>query len=416
VASANRPAPGSTRPPPNRSTPPAHPAPPNRGEDFRQNNFDFLRFALALAVIYAHSHLCLHGLADGRRTAAARWAADVGTLALNCFFIISGFLITHSWAKDPRLTQFLRKRVLRIYPGFVAAMLFCAFVVAPLASDGSAPWLSPHRLRNLVFHSAVLHPYAGVGTFTSNPFPGAVNVSMWSIRYEFWCYVAIGLAATAGLLRRPRAVLTLLAAVYALYVAQAVRPWLPDWGAVQVVVGELANWPRFATCFLAGSVFYAFRGRIPRSAALAGVSVIALAAAHALDGGPAAAVPVFGTYLVLYLAYAREIPLQSFGRHGDFSYGTYLYAFPIQQLLVMYLPGRWKVASLFVAASVLALAAGFLSWHLVEKHFLRLKRPGRRRAPAADRHTPGPQPAPIDGDPRGAHADIAVPAASPRGV
>jgi peptidoglycan/LPS O-acetylase OafA/YrhL len=132
--------------------------------------------------------------------------------------------------------------------------------------------------------------------------------------------------------------------------------------------------PRLFLFFLAGSCFWAFRDRIPKSNLLALLCVIGLIAAS-LVGRFAlhAALPVLGVYLLLWIAFNDSIPLHRFGKYGDFSYGLYLYAFPVTQSLVALTHGRFPplVLALFVLAATVPLAIA--SWFLIERPFLRLK-------------------------------------------
>lgn len=107
----------------------------------RDNNFDFLRFLLAVFVLFYHCYPILYGLNAPSHGLAETIAGICGGVAVPFFFVISGFLVTRSWLLDPRPLGFLQRRVLRIYPGFLAASLFCALVVGPLgAADAHAYW------------------------------------------------------------------------------------------------------------------------------------------------------------------------------------------------------------------------------------------------------------------------------------
>ena len=106
--------------------------------DSRENNLDFVRLSLAVLVIFSHSfplgnrteHLePVVRLTHGQSTA--------GVIAVDAFFIISGFLITNSFLRSRSVWDYFRKRIARIYPGFLACMLVCALIVAPLAGAAS---------------------------------------------------------------------------------------------------------------------------------------------------------------------------------------------------------------------------------------------------------------------------------------
>jgi len=142
----------------------------------------------------------------------------------------------------------------------------------------------------------------------------------------------------------------------------------------------MEDWPRFVTYFLAGSLFFLLRTYIPFSP---GLAVLALAIAlvgcrfrHGMD----LLMPFAGTYLIFFIAFNPQLPFANFGKRGDFSYGIYLYAFPVQQLLVQWTGNRLGVMAHFAAATCVTVVLAFLSWHLVEKHFLRMK---PRSTPAA---------------------------------
>jgi peptidoglycan/LPS O-acetylase OafA/YrhL len=87
-----------------------------------------------------------------------------------------------------------------------------------------------------------------------------------------------------------------------------------------------------------------------------------------------AILPIFGAYVIFWIAFQDTFQLSQFDKHGDFSYGIYVYAFLIQQVLIALFPHVWNPLSLFSVAAVLSLAAGFLSWHGVEKWFLSRRR------------------------------------------
>jgi peptidoglycan/LPS O-acetylase OafA/YrhL len=362
------------------------PTPSIPESDHRRNNFDFLRFALASLVIFSHSY----PLSSGPDTVdplmrATRGQMDFGALAVDGFFAISGFLIAMSWLRSGGWGNFLRKRVLRIYPGFVVAMLFCAVVVVPLSIGQAGLSLSPRPLATFFYRTFLLQPYHNTAAFADNPYPGIVNGSAWTILYEFWCYILIGLLATIGLVAKPRRLLAVgivVLGTYAIVDGFDLQPaWQPLVGVkvayhLNRIGGDLSTWPRFLTFFLAGSVYFCYRERIPRSKWLVLICVTLLIAAARIEHAPLFAFPIAGTYLLFFIAFT-PVGLERFGKYGDFSYGIYLYAYPIQQLLVQKL-GITSPLLLFGYSLVLSILAGMVSWYAVERWFLRAK---RKRAP-----------------------------------
>jgi peptidoglycan/LPS O-acetylase OafA/YrhL len=126
--------------------------------------------------------------------------------------------------------------------------------------------------------------------------------------------------------------------------------------------------------YLAGVVFYLFRERIQVSFWLAISSLLLLLGSCWLRFGLVAVFPFAGTYLVFYLAFASWLRLENFGRFGDFSYGTYLYAFPIMQLAMQGFGHPVAPLRLFVVALPVTLLIAVASWYGVERRFLRAAR------------------------------------------
>jgi len=356
----------------------------------KENNFDFLRLALAVLVIFSHSfplgvgseiHEPLRVLTHGQMT--------FGAFAVDLFFVMSGFLIAGSAERSRNLGAFLKKRVARIYPAFVVSAILMALVVLPLAGGtfAGAHWLA--RLWDFVLQTLRLQEFHVQSAFAHNPYPGVLNGSVWSIQYEFWCYLGVAMMAAVGLLRRRGWVLTCFAASVAIGAASQTQGWILGGKFAGVVLGSPQLWARLLPYYLAGVAFYLFRDRIRLHAQGALLALITLLAASWVHVGWAAVFPVAGAYLVFYVAFAQWIPLQRVGRFGDFSYGTYLYAFPIEQLLVMKFGHTVAPWMLFAIAAPLTLLFAVVSWYAVERRFLRPER--RKELPIAELGAEAPQ-------------------------
>ena len=345
----------------------------------RKNNFDFLRFLLAILVIAYHCFPLTYGAAQPSNVV---WvlAERGGTAAVPFFFIISGFLITQSWVKNPNLKLFLTKRTLRIFPAFIAAAVFCALIVGPLStSDTSAYWQSFKWPKFLVY--LFLLPADVVGpdmslVFPSLPFPSFINGSFWTLRYEFECYVLVAFLGLLGFYKGKRWILCAFALLLTLWTIQSLTHWQIFSGREIPLLGNMQRWARLLTFFLTGMTFYLYRARIPYSRRLFWISFAAIGLSIFSRTSFEVVLPLFGGYCLLYVAFNRRVGLQNFGKHGDYSYGLYLYAFPIQQLLIYHFKTQITALNLFPLAFVFSLMCAFFSWHLVEKRFLQLKNRG----------------------------------------
>jgi peptidoglycan/LPS O-acetylase OafA/YrhL len=157
--------------------------------------------------------------------------------------------------------------------------------------------------------------------------------------------------------------------------------WKSPYSLPAVLFGYPQAWARLAPMYLAGVVFYLYRDCIQLHRWGAILSVFVMAVACIIPLGYTLLFPLFGTYLLMYLAFWQRVPLHRIMCFGDLSYGTYLYAFPIQQLVVQHLGLRNSPLRLFATATPLVVAAGALSWFLVERPALRSS---KRRPPVHD--------------------------------
>jgi peptidoglycan/LPS O-acetylase OafA/YrhL len=352
------------------------------------NNLDAVRLSLAILVIFSHSF----PLSLGYETSEpffllTRGQATGGGIAVDLFFALSGFLITKSFLNSASVWTYLGKRVRRIYPGFVTAMLVCGLLIAPHVSARSPHGTAAGRLLDFVWKTAVLREFGNGGAFPHNPMPGPINGSDWSISYEFWCYIGVAGLGCAGLLLRRGLVQAIFWLSLAAKLSLDLTGWRPGDSVLGLIFGYPPFWARLLPMYLSGVVFYLYRGYIPLSRKGAAISVVSLVLSGLLPHAWGIVFPVAGTYLILWIAFNAMIPAQDFGKWGDFSYGTYLYAFPIQQLIVHIGDGPFNPYRLFALACPLSLLAGAASWYAIERPFL-----FRRRARIALR-APRPLPA-----------------------
>lgn len=364
---------------------------------FYRNNFDCIRLMMALLVVFSHCYaLALGSEAGEPLSIATNGHYNSGDLGVWVFFIVSGFLIAHSHERTASLPAYLSKRIRRIYPGYLAAAMVCAFLVTPLfAPPGFS--LHPGDVAGIIGANLLLaNAFPIPDLFSGNPI-AAVNGALWSIKFEFLCYLGLALLGLLTLSFRRIAVPLIYVAVVAIWCwldATGRRPGGPE--AVAGIIGFPYRWFWVLPNFLGGMIVYLHRERIPRSTTALIVGLIACFAAfhiggHGLGGMIAAhlLVPPVLAYLVFWFAFHPRIRLTGTARYGDFSYGTYLYAFVIQQMLVATFELPFPI---FMAASMLlALVAGAASWWIVERHFLDHgakpdeHRPEKEEAPARPR-------------------------------
>ena len=321
------------------------------------NNFGTLRLLFASLVIVAHTPELLDGNSSRELLTILFGSISFGGLAVKGFFLISGFLITKSMVERTSVLSFAARRAARILPGFMVVFWLCLLVLAPLVTV--EPVFTRHVLvSNVVLALKLDMPWAP-GVFAGNAVH-ALNGSLWTIAWEFLCYIGVGVLGVVGLLH-PRFRYLLLAGVVAalgLHVALKLFPdvWPP---------GDVLNAVGFGSVFGTGAVYYLFRDRIHYTALGAVVCGAALLGLMFVTPLAETALAVFGGYLVFWFAFAVK-PWPTSRLRDDISYGLYLYAFPVGQVLIWFWPqGNPWLIGLATFAGAIPLA--FLSWRLVER-------------------------------------------------
>lgn len=344
---------------------------PQEAAALATNNLDALRLGMALLVVWSHCFALWYGTEAIEPVSRLLGGVyNAGNVAVLGFFTISGFLITLSYARTSSPRRYLMRRVRRIYPGYLAAVLVCSLIVVPAFSTRRFGELGLREVLGLASNLLLRNYIVASDAFASGP----VNGALWSIPYEFWCYLGVLALGLAGLIHR-RALWPLLAAMVMLArLALDLTGWNPGGGWLAVIVGYPYFWFVVAPSFLLGAAVYQYRRWIPRSAALLIALLLATIAGALLLPTPHVTRLLFPptlAYLVFYAAFSPRLKAHGAARFGDFSYGAYLYAFPIQQMLVFTLRGRIPFAAFVPLAMLGSLAAAVLSWFLVERWFVR---------------------------------------------
>lgn len=327
------------------------------GRAVHANNFGALRLVFATLVILSHSFPITQGWANSEPLARLTGTVAFGELAVDFFFLLSGYLITQSAEKSRGNIAYLKKRIARIYPGFIVASLVSIFVVGMLAGGrmNNDPLVEAARV---CFGLVTLSQPQLTGAFQGAHYT-ALNGSLWTIRYEFICYIIVMVAHAAGLLRHRPAYLAIIAALFvttALVLLPGMHP-----------VAKAYNGVRLTAFFLTGGAFYLYRSNIRYDDRLAVVAALVLLASMSNAYTANVGIAVAGGYLLFWLGFrSLGSTIQGVGQKNDISYGVYLYAWPIQNLVAWYAPGvsPWVV---FLVSTPAAYLFGAISWVLVER-------------------------------------------------
>jgi peptidoglycan/LPS O-acetylase OafA/YrhL len=348
----------------------------------KNNNLDFIRFFLATIVIFCHCFVMYYGTED---TVEPLWVfsneqMSIGTFAVDFFFIISGFLIYQSWERSPQILDFLKKRFLRIYPGFVVVCLLCVFVIGPF---GTADYFQPFGyweiyyqridylevVLNILTLSEVKVPWS----FNNLPIANTVNGSLWTIKYEFLCYFLVALFGILKLFRfRWFAISIFLIAMFMYALQEYSHVWVYNWQELGYF-GKPDFYPRFVVYYFSGIIFYQNKEYIPRIRSLFLLSIFICVLSAYYFKCLMFTLPVFGSYAAFYIAFSMHFRLYRWAKYGDFSYGIYLYAWPVQQLLLLFFEPYMNVWNLFSSSTLVTFLLAMLSWNMIEKPALKFK-------------------------------------------
>ncbi len=361
--------------------------------DPRRNSIAFLRWLFAAGVVFSHSYP-IGGFRAGNDPLVG-WShgqTSIGGVAVDGFFVLSGFLVTRSWYNTGSTVRFLWHRVLRVFPAYWVCLVVTAFVLAPIVWN--------HEYGGF---SGVFHVPGGVGPFgyVSNNFflwikqwdigplfantpylnpghPLAWDGSLWTLIYEFRCYVVLAVLGAAGLLRRPIAI-TILCAIF--YVALVDGGWGRD---LEAFLSNDSSIVPLSFEFGLGALVALYSDRIPIGDGL-GVLAVILVIWSMLHGGWVAVGTVSFAYVVIWASV--RLPVRRWDRFADLSYGTYIWAFPFQMMLAEWGFERHGFVPFVAVSLALASAAAYVSWHLVEKRALRLKRWSPSKTLSHSRHS-----------------------------
>ncbi len=338
--------------------------------DFSHNGIGFLRFFFASLVVWSHA-FNLGGFGIDPLSAFTKGVEDGGTIAVDGFFVLSGFLIARSFERTGHLGRYLWHRALRIFPGFWACLVVVAFGFAPLVyvheratlagffAGPNSPWtyLSSNAL-------LVMNQYDIGGLLAGAPVPLLFNHSLWTLQYEFLCYLMVGALGTLVLvMRKPALFLLPLGLCFALFAAAS---W---YRSLEQVPTALRAFELY-TFFAIGLCAYVFRERLPVRGSLACLSLLLVAATIATRAY-GLVLPFALSYLTLYVA--MFLPLRDFDKRCDLSYGIYIYAFPISQLSTAFGVAREGFMAYLGLAYFASLAFAAASWFGIEKRSLALK-------------------------------------------
>ncbi len=354
----------------------------------RNNSLGIIRLVLASAVIFSHA-FPLGGWGEDPMVAISKGQENLGGIAVLGFFAISGYLITKSGARTD-IMQFMWHRFLRIFPAFWVVLLVAAGVVGPIIWLVGGGELAGYAHRgaggpvgyllsnwNLsIWQYGIFDIFATTTPYGETVGTGVFNGSLWTLSYEWICYLIIGVLVLGGVLVRARILVPILTALFfVLQVASVVNPAAPG-----MINPFFADHYRISLplIFLFGACLAVYSKKIPLDDRLGILSGAVFLFSLFFGGLGVIGYPAIA-YFVLWGAARLPASFRKIGATNDFSYGIYVYGFLVEQVLAYFGVYRLGYLPFALLALVITVGCAWLSWHLIEKPALSLKDKGPGR-------------------------------------
>lgn len=344
--------------------------------------FDLIRTGLAVLIFYGHSKFVLAPVAGDALLMLGRESGPVGSalggwtsaitghvtanlyrIYVPMFFALSGFLVAGSAVRLSSPAKFFVFRALRILPALSVEVLLSAIVLGAVFTTLSfTDYFSSARFFSYFGNIVGLVQFDLPGVFTNNPVPDIVNINLWTLPSEFYCYLFVIGFMLFGDVREWRGIFLILVIVFGLAgsIYFFVYPNVRGTFSVAAIIFH----------FLVGFTFYLYREEVYLHFSIFVMSVVVSIAALNIKSAEFV-IALAVSYMTIYIGYVGVFRLNILRKY-DYSYGIYLYGFPIKQAIVALFPTIGRMTLFFSALAITVLFSA-ISWRYIEKRCLALK-------------------------------------------
>ncbi len=334
--------------------------------DFLNNRITLTRLICSILVLVSHLDWIAGNPTDNFRR--------LGLFAVAIFFGLSGFLLTDSILRNGASIDFIRNRIIRIFPGFIGVLVFTSLFFAPLSHIIKVRDFDYVFTQDNIFYifrnvtSFILQPDINQSLESSNV--SNWNPPLWTLSYELLCYLFLFILVWSLKIRYTRAVSIFLPALIAIYVLVGFSfIYIPD--RISMVI-------YYSSFFFLGSFLYLKKAH--RNFTLFILLIFSFPLLFLIPGNSDKvffdnrdfAVGIFLIPLVLFLSFNLKVPIKL---SNDYSFGIYIYSAPISQLLILNFNTMRQNWLIYASCTLgVTLVFSWLSWHLIEKPALKLKK------------------------------------------
>lgn len=324
----------------------------------RNNNLDIIRFVAAIMVILCHAYPIGLGMGvPDPLSALTNDQLSFGSLAVSVFFFYGGFLICKSMCRLKTAKDYFRARILRIGPLLIIVTVMLAFVAGPILTKLTvSEYFTEAGTYKYLLNGILLLQHNLPGVFTENIYGQAVNGPLWTLPIEFLCYVMC----------------------YFLYRLRFLNQKNMKWATILFSIGcigvkvlsyripILGDMIRPIGLFFAGILYFVYKDKIEMKGSWSVIALLAMIVS-AVFGILPYTIFIFFPYVFAYIAYAAKVKFSGFARHGEISYGVYLCAWPVQQIICQIFGNKMNPILNFIITVPIAILLGFICCKAVEE-------------------------------------------------
>lgn len=330
----------------------------------RDNNLDIIRFIAAIMVIVCHAFPLSYGINRGDFLFDfTKSQVSLGAVAVGIFFLYAGFLITKSMIRVQTTKKYFKARILRIFPALFFVVFLLTFIIGPIISRLSVTsYFSNSDTYKYLLNAILVITHNLPGVFAGNVYGQTVNGPLWTLPIEFMCYVLCFIAFKIGFVDKKKFLISI-----PLFIIGCISILFLEKFSLEIITII-----RPIVLFYIGMAMYIYKDKIELNLNIAFLFTIAMIVLGYLGQSDIAMILLF-PYVMFTLAYATKHKISNFGKYGEFSYGIYLWGWPIQQIIVS-ICGKGMNAYLNAIITIpIAFIMAVITYYVVEKPALKFK-------------------------------------------